>query len=64
MADKKDNTGGFIETTFHPPGCGHKRPDHEDEDDSEGSGPSQVATEAYRKGYDTIFGKKKDVGNA
>lgn len=30
----------------------------------ESSGPAMVASEAYRNGYDRIFGKKQDVGEA
>ncbi len=62
MSDDKKRTGGFIEQTFHPWGCGHARPDEPAED--EGAGPSKVATEAYRTGWESIFGKKGEVGSA
>jgi hypothetical protein len=29
-----------------------------------GSGPAQVATDAYRQGWDNIFGGKRSVGQA
>jgi hypothetical protein len=36
----------------------------EEENKATGAGPAQVATERYRKNFDTIFGKKQVVGQA
>jgi len=34
-------------------------PEPEEVEETHGSGPAQVATPAYREGYDRIFGKQK-----
>lgn len=58
MSEEKKK-GGFFELTWHPPGCEHTRPKDEGP-----NGPSKVATEAYRDGWDSIFGKRQPAGQA
>lgn len=59
--DGKKTTGGFFETIYHPPGCGHTEEEHEGRDGNADGSSSRTppVTREYRDNYDRIFGGKK-----
>ena len=74
--DEKETVADFLDFAADR----HEEEEHEDEScpisdgvrrvsarlrsDMTSAGPAQVATTAYRSGWDGIFGKKQEVGQA
>ena len=74
MSDEKKDDGECTIFAVHGPTCPVTEAFREitdemvgragEEADATNSGPAKFATNAYRQGWDNIFGKKQEVGQA